>query len=69
MAMDIVAQRLQLGDVVVVVLPEQGRVEARVVRPAERTDTSVRVTLRPEGGDELVKEWDLGETVTVVRGP
>jgi hypothetical protein len=69
MAMDIVAQRLQLGDVVVVDLPEQGRVEARIVRPAERTDTSVRVTLRPEGGDELVKEWNLGETVTVVRGP
>jgi hypothetical protein len=69
MAMDIVAQRLQLGDVVVVDLPEQGRVEARVVRPAERTATSVRVTLRPEGGDELVKEWSLGETVTVVRGP
>lgn len=69
MAMDIVAQRLQLEDVVVIDLPDQGEVEARVVRPAERTDTTVRVTLCTDGGEEFVKEWDLGETVTVVRGP
>jgi hypothetical protein len=69
MAMDIAAQRLQLRDVVVVDLPARGEVEAVVVRPIERTDTSVRVTLRPEGGEEFVKEWDLGEMVTVVRGP
>jgi hypothetical protein len=69
MAMDIVAQRLQLEDVVLIALPGRGKVEARVIRPAERTDTSVRVTLRVDGGEEFVKEWDLGETVTVVRGP
>jgi hypothetical protein len=69
MAIDIVAQRLVLGDVVVVNLPDQGEVEAMVARPAERTETSVRVTLRVEGGDEFHKEWDLGEMVTVIRGP
>jgi hypothetical protein len=69
MAMDIVAQRLQFEDVVLIDLPGRGEVEARVARPAERTDTSVRVTLRVDGGEEFVKEWDLGETVTVVRGP
>ena len=69
MAMDIAAQRLQLEDVVMIDLPDQGEVEARVVRPPERTDTSVRVTLRVDGGEDFVKEWDLGQTVTVVRGP
>jgi hypothetical protein len=69
MAMDIPVQRLQLEDVVMIDVLDQGEVEALVVRPVERTATSVRVTLRPEGGDELVKEWNLGELVTVVRGP
>jgi len=69
MAMDIAAQRLQLEDVVVVDLPTRGAVEALVVRPVERTGTSVRVTLRPEGGEEFVKEWTVGDLVTVVRGP
>ena len=69
MAIDIVAQRLQLQDVIVVDLPGQGEVTALVIRPIERTDTSVRVTLRAAEGEEFVKEWDLGDMVTVVHGP
>ncbi len=69
MAMDIPAQRLQLEDVVMIDVDDKGEVEAVVARPVERTATSVRVTLRPDGGEELVKEWNLGELVTVVRGP
>jgi hypothetical protein len=70
MAMDVVVQRLELGDVVLISLPEQdGEVEATVIRDIDRTDTTVRVTLRVAGRDELVKEWPLGELVTVVRGP
>jgi hypothetical protein len=69
MAIDIAVQRLQLEDVVRVDVPNRGEVEALVVRPVERAGTSVRVTLRPEGGEEFVKVWNLGEMVTVVRGP
>jgi hypothetical protein len=70
MAMDVVAQRLQLGDVVLLDLPEQGgEVEATVVRDTQRTDTSVRATLRVVGREDFIKEWSLGELVTVVRGP
>ena len=69
MAMDIPVQRLQLEDVIMIDVDDKGEVEALIVRPVERTATSVRVTLRPEGGAEFVKEWNLGELVTVVRGP
>ena len=70
MAMDVDVQRLELGDVVLIDLDDQARnVEAKVVLPIERTDTAVRVTLRPEGRDELVREWPLGAKVTLVRGP
>ncbi len=71
MAMDIPVQRLQLEDVVKIEVLDRGRRGRgpRRVRPVERTATSVPVTLRPEGGGELVKEWNLGELVTVVRGP
>lgn len=70
MAFDYVVQRLQIGDVILVDVPERGgEVEATVTRDVERTETSVRVTLRVDGGDELVKEWALDEMVTVVRGP
>ena len=40
-----------------------------MVRGIDRTDTAVRVTLRVEGREDFVKEWPLGELVTVVRGP
>jgi hypothetical protein len=70
MAMDFVAQRLEIGDVVLLELPEQeGKVEATVVREVDRTATTVRATLRVDGREDFVKEWPLGELVTVVRGP
>jgi hypothetical protein len=70
MAMDFVAQRLEIGDVVLIDLPEGGeRVEATVVRPVDRTDTTVRATVRVDGREDFVKEWSLGDLVTVVRGP
>jgi hypothetical protein len=70
MAIEFVAQRLVIGDVVLISLPEQeGEVEAVVVRDIDRTETAVRVTLRVDGREDFVKEWHLGELVTVVRGP
>ncbi len=70
MAMKFVVQRLQLGDVILVDLPEHGReIEATVVSAVERTESTVRVTLQVAGRDDFVKEWALGEMVTVVRGP
>ena len=68
MAVDV--QRLELGDVVLVDLGDGlEEVEAEVVRPIDRTETTVRVSLRAEEREEFVKEWALGEQVTVVRGP
>jgi hypothetical protein len=71
MAMDIDVQRLELGDVILIDLgdSEAGRVEAKVVREIDRTDATVRVTLRVEGGEDFVREWRVGDQVTVVRGP
>lgn len=70
MAIEFAAQRLQIGDVVLLDLPEGGeQVEATVVRDLDRTTTAVRVTLRVKGREDFVKEWPLGELVTVVRGP
>ena len=63
-------QRLELGDVVLIDLGDgAGGVEAKVVRPIDRTETTVRVSLRVEGGEDFVREWQLGERVVVVRGP
>jgi hypothetical protein len=70
MAIEVVAQRLELGDVVLIRLPEQeGEVEATVVRDIDRNDTTVRAVLRMKGREDFVNEWPLGEMVTVVRGP
>lgn len=70
MAMEYAVQRLEIGDVILIDLPGEGEeVEARVVRPIDRTEATVRVLLRAEGREEFVKEWPLGEMVTVVRGP
>jgi hypothetical protein len=71
MAMDIDVQRLELGDVISIDLgdSEAGRVEAKVVRQIDRTDAIVRVTLRVEDGEDFVREWRVGDQVTVVRGP
>jgi hypothetical protein len=69
-ALDIEVQRLLIGDVVLVDLPDQDtKVEAKVVRPIDRTERTVLATLRVVGQDDFVKEWPLGELVTVVRGP
>ena len=70
MAIEVAAQRLEIGDVVLVDLSEDERpVGATVVRDIDRTDTTVRVTFRVGGGESFVREWPLGEMVTVVRGP
>jgi hypothetical protein len=70
MAMELVAQRLEIGDVVLLDLPERGgEVEATVVRAIDRTDTAVRATVRVKGREDFVKKWSVGELVTVVRGP
>jgi hypothetical protein len=70
MAIEFAVQRLGIGDVVLVRLPGQAeKVEATVVRDIDRTETTVRATLRVEGREDFVKEWPLGELVTVVRGP
>jgi hypothetical protein len=70
MAMLYAVQRLAMGDVVLIDLPDQGgKVEPKVVRAIDRTDRTVRVSLRVEEGNELVREWPPGEMVTVVRGP
>jgi hypothetical protein len=70
MAMAVDVQRLGLGDVVLIELgDEAAQVEATVARPIDRTDTTVRVWLRVEGRDDFVREWPVGEQVTVVRGP
>jgi hypothetical protein len=70
MAMEYDVQRLELNDVVLIELDDQaGQVEAKVVQAIDRTDTTVRVTLRVDGREDFVREWRLGERVTVVRGP
>lgn len=70
MALDIEVQRLLIGDVVLLDLPDQDtKVEAKVVRAIDRTEGTVLATLRVVGRDDFVKEWPLGELVTVVRGP
>jgi len=70
MSIELVAQRLGIGDVVLVSLSEQEEeVEATVVRDIDRTETAVRVTLRVEGHEDFVREWQIGDMVTVVRGP
>jgi hypothetical protein len=70
MAMDYEVQRLEMGDVVLIDLDDQaGQVEAKVVQDIDRTETTVRVTLRVDGREDFVREWALGERVTVVRGP
>jgi hypothetical protein len=67
-AIEFPVQRLQIGDVVA--LSEQGsEVEATVAREIDRTELTVRVTLRVEGREDFIKEWPIGEMVTVVRGP
>ena len=70
MSIGLLVQRLEIGDVVLIDLPDLERqVEATVVRDIDRTDTTVLVTLRVRGREDFVEEWRIGELVTVVRGP
>ena len=70
MAIDVTVQRLESGDVLLIDFLEDERpVEATVVRDIDRTETTVRATLRVAGREDFVREWPLGELVTVVRGP
>jgi hypothetical protein len=70
MALDLAVQRLEIGDVILVdVSGRHEQIEATVSREIERTDGSVRDTLRVHGSDDVVREWAIGEMVTVVRGP
>ena len=66
---EFVAQRLILGDVVLIDLPGETDVEAQVVRHLERTETTVRALLHIDGREDFMREWPLGELVTVVQGP
>jgi hypothetical protein len=69
-ALDVEVQRLQMGDVILVDLADQDtKVEAKVVRAIDRTEATVRATLRVAGRDDFVEEWPLDELVTLVRGP
>jgi hypothetical protein len=70
MTMEYVVQRLEMGDVLLIDLPEHGgEVEAKVVRAIDRTDRTVRACLRVEGREDFIMEWPLDTKVTVVRGP
>ena len=70
MAIEVEVQRLELGDVVLVHLPDQdAEVEAMVVRGIDRTESTVRATLRVPGRDDFIKEWALDDLITIVRGP
>jgi hypothetical protein len=69
MAMEVPVQRLQLGDVIRVDLPDGGGMtEATVARGIDRTEDLVRAVLRV-GSQEFVREWRVDDLVTVVRGP
>jgi hypothetical protein len=69
-AIEVPAQRLEIGDVVLLQLPgEDGTVEAKLVRDIERTPTIVRARVRVAEGEDFLHEWALGDFVTVVRGP
>jgi hypothetical protein len=70
MAMEFVVQRLEMGDVLLLDLPDQeGKVEAMVARPIDRSESTVRAVLRVAGRDDFVREWSIDDLVTVVRGP
>ena len=68
MAIDFPVQRLEIGDIVVR-REQRGEVEATVVREIDPSERTARVTLRVDGREDFIKEWSVGELVTVVRGP
>jgi hypothetical protein len=69
-AIEVPAQPLEIGEVVLLHLPgKDGTVEAKLVREIERTPTIVRARVRVAQGEDFLNEWALGDFVTVVRGP
>jgi hypothetical protein len=76
-AIEVDVEMLQLGDVILIDLPDQGmNVEAKVVgespevvRELERSESTVRARLRVVGRDDFVMVWPLDTRVTLVRGP
>jgi len=72
MAIEVVVQRLQIGDVVLIALPDQVREgEARWSGTSieRRRQSAPRATLHVQGREDSVKQWLLGELIEVVRGP
>jgi len=77
MAIEVDVQRLQLGDVILIDLPDEGtNIEAQVVgespevvRTIERSESTVRARLRVSGRDDFVREWPLDTRVALIRGP
>jgi hypothetical protein len=76
-AIEVDVEMLQLGDVILIDLPEQGtNIEAQVVgespevvRELERSESTVRARLRVSGRDDLMMVWPLDTRVTLIRGP
>jgi hypothetical protein len=76
-AIEVDVEMLQLGDVILIDLPEQGaNIEAQVVgespeivRELDRSDSTVRARLRVSGRDDLMMVWPLDTRVTLIRGP
>jgi hypothetical protein len=76
-AIEVNVEMLQLGDVILIDLPDQGRnIEAQVVgespevvRAIERSESTVRARLRVAGRDDFVMEWPLDTRVMLIRGP
>jgi hypothetical protein len=69
-AIEVPAQRLEIGDVVLLHLPgKDATVDAKLVRDIERTPTIVRARVRVAQGEDFLHERALGDFVTVVRGP
>lgn len=77
MAIEVDVEMLQLGDVILIDLPEQGKnIEAQVigespevVRELDRSESTVRARLRASGRDDWMMVWPLDTRVTLVRGP
>ena len=70
MAIEVPAQRLEIGDVVLLHLPgDDGPVEAKLVRDIERTPTIVRARVRVAQVEGFLHELAVGDFVAVVRVP
>jgi hypothetical protein len=76
-AIEVDVEMLQLGDVILIDLPDQGaNIEAKVVgespevvRKIEPGESTVRARLRVSGRDDFVMVWPLDTRVTLIRGP